>query len=119
MRGARPYSQAGFCPYNERHLVKKACTMRRWLLVLVGWCVFNVGACAGTVLPTHRAQVLRVVSPYMPVRIMPLGDSITYGVKSHDGGGYRTRLWHLLQQSGTAVDFVGSLAAGPADIDQD
>jgi lysophospholipase L1-like esterase len=51
-----------------------------------------------------------------PIKIMPLGDSITYGVESDEGGGvnhggYRFGLWNLLQGSGSPyqgnVDFVG------------
>lgn len=43
-----------------------------------------------------------------PVRIMPLGDSITAGP-----GCWRAMLWHRLQTSGyTGVDFVGSQSDG-------
>lgn len=41
-----------------------------------------------------------------PVRIMPLGDSITQGQVRF--GSYRRALWLLLEQSGYRVDFVGS-----------
>jgi large repetitive protein len=45
-----------------------------------------------------------------PVRIMPLGDSITLGCCSgtSNEGGYRTRLYSLLADSGYQVDFVGT-----------
>ena len=42
-----------------------------------------------------------------PVRIMPVGDSITYGSGS-PGGGYRFPLWHLLTNAGYTVDFTGT-----------
>ncbi|MDP3850554.1 MAG: Ig-like domain-containing protein, partial [Luteolibacter sp.] len=46
-----------------------------------------------------------------PVRIMPLGDSITYGVTSGDvEGGYRTQLHSLLSNAGYNVDFVGTFS---------
>jgi lysophospholipase L1-like esterase len=48
------------------------------------------------------------------VRIMPLGDSLTYGSKA--AGGYRLELWTRLQRDGAAVDFVGSLQHGPASL---
>jgi lysophospholipase L1-like esterase len=48
------------------------------------------------------------------VRIMPLGDSITYGSKAP--GGYRLELWTRLQRDGAAVDFVGSRQDGPASL---
>ncbi|KAH7090951.1 hypothetical protein BKA62DRAFT_834936 [Auriculariales sp. MPI-PUGE-AT-0066] len=40
-----------------------------------------------------------------------LGDSITYGVQSSDGTGYRTTL-HKLLEPGNTVDFIGSVKAG-------
>jgi hypothetical protein len=41
-----------------------------------------------------------------PIRIMPLGDSITHGVSGR--ASYRYDLWHAFQASACAVDFVGS-----------
>lgn len=51
------------------------------------------------------------------VRIMPLGDSITVGVGSTDGAGYRSRLERRLAAAGLPVDFVGSRDAGPPGLD--
>lgn len=55
-------------------------------------------------------------------RIMPLGDSITYGVTNFDGtnnnpsallaAGYRKPLYDSLVNAGYAVDFVGSFSGG-------
>jgi acyl-CoA thioesterase-1 len=42
-----------------------------------------------------------------PVRIMPLGDSITQGDAKF--GSYRRPLWHMLRKSGYNVDVVGSM----------
>lgn len=58
----------------------------------------------------------------VPLRIMPLGDSITYGMHTYDEfltqeslvGGYRQFLWRMLQDSNKSVDFVGSQQAGTA-----
>ncbi|MFC7219520.1 FG-GAP-like repeat-containing protein [Streptomyces polyrhachis] len=44
--------------------------------------------------------------------VMPLGDSITLGVGSSTGDGYRPGLWSRLQGHGENVDFVGSLSSG-------
>lgn len=41
-------------------------------------------------------------------RIMPLGDSLTFGDGSSHGGGYRKDLWHALDNAGYEVEFVGS-----------
>ncbi|MFK4037045.1 GDSL-type esterase/lipase family protein [Nonomuraea wenchangensis] len=48
------------------------------------------------------------------LRIMPLGDSITYGAGSSNGGGYRPALHNLLKDDRAAVTFVGSQRSGPA-----
>ena len=58
-------------------------------------------ACAAGLRPVS-AQVL-------PTRILPLGDSITYG--SPVAGGYRARLYQLLTTAGYNVDFVGTQTA--------
>jgi lysophospholipase L1-like esterase len=47
------------------------------------------------------------------VRIMPLGDSITYGQGSSTGGGYRLPLWNDLRARGIKITFVGSERTGP------
>jgi lysophospholipase L1-like esterase len=57
-------------------------------------------------------------------RVMPLGDSLTFGFVGdgiHDNdGGYRAFLWNSLVQTGfTNVDFVGSFQNGPPTIDRD
>lgn len=49
-----------------------------------------------------------------PVRVMPLGDSITYGAKSP--GGYRVGLWQKFVAGGYSVDFVGSRTDGPSTL---
>lgn len=57
-----------------------------------------------------------------PVRILPLGDSITESLTGY--ASYRYYLWHLLQQDGFVVDFTGTrsgVASGPplfSDFDQ-
>ena len=43
-----------------------------------------------------------------PLRIMPLGDSITQG----DDSSYRRPLWIALEKAGMRVDFVGSMSGG-------
>jgi len=58
-----------------------------------------------------------------PVRIMPLGDSITQAAAGH--ASYRYWLWQRLQAAGYAADFVGSMhenhggPAAHADFDGD
>ena len=60
-----------------------------------------------------------------PIRIMPIGDSLTYDDSYADHRdhtrpagqrhGYRNYLWYKLEEAGYSVDFVGSRNAG-ADI---
>lgn len=46
-----------------------------------------------------------------PVRIMPLGDSLTSGVSTYPvNGAYRNRLYTLLSNAGYNVDFVGTFS---------
>jgi lysophospholipase L1-like esterase len=55
-----------------------------------------------------------------PIRILPLGDSLTHGVGSSDRSGYRARLRNDLTAAGLTVDFVGSQRAGAgADPDHE
>jgi lysophospholipase L1-like esterase len=50
--------------------------------------------------------------PADPITIMPLGDSITVGVNSTDGSGYRDPLYTDLTNGGLSFKFVGSTTAG-------
>ncbi len=50
----------------------------------------------------------------VPVRVMPLGDSITYGYP--DTSGYRVGLAQLASQAGESIDFVGTLQHGPPEL---
>lgn len=51
-----------------------------------------------------------------PCKILPLGDSITRGVKSSDDAGYRSQLFKLMVADKQNVTFVGSLANGPTQV---
>ena len=48
------------------------------------------------------------------VTIMPLGDSITYGIGA--AGSYRTQLWKWLVNDGDRINFVGSMSSGSSDL---
>jgi lysophospholipase L1-like esterase len=53
-------------------------------------------------------------APAIPnaIRVMPLGDSITYGVGSSTTSSYRADLWRRLAVNGYGADFVGSVSSG-------
>jgi lysophospholipase L1-like esterase len=58
-------------------------------------------------------------------RILPIGDSLTYGVSPSDNGsnnsaeGYREPLWQSFSSQGMLIDFVGDRQAGSTLPDQD
>ena len=56
-----------------------------------------------------------------PTRILPLGDSITFGSGGTANlGGYRSKLYTSLTTAGYNVDYVGSLTTNSSGIpDQD
>jgi len=60
----------------------------------------------------------RIGTPHSgPIRIMPLGDSITNGTGEQSG--YRNKLYHDLMAIGLKVDFVGSLRTNGCDSLED
>jgi lysophospholipase L1-like esterase len=65
-------------------------------------------------LPTQNASsttnVIRILQA--PLRVMPLGDSITYGLPV--AGGYRAPLYQLITNSGRTLDFIGMQTANSA-----
>ena len=54
-----------------------------------------------------RESIARLRNPEAPVRILPLGDSITQADMRHHG--YRYNLWLKLIDAGVNFDFVGSM----------
>jgi lysophospholipase L1-like esterase len=65
------------------------------------------------------ARIINVAgAPGPPARIMPLGDSLTYGAGhlSHQFGGYRIDLLQKLTDAGVAVDFLGTQQSGPGSM---
>jgi len=51
------------------------------------------------------------------LRVLPLGDSITYGTGSAETAGYRAPLRTMLQQAGYSVDFVGTRTDNPGTLE--
>ncbi|KAJ7173061.1 lipolytic enzyme [Mycena crocata] len=60
---------------------------------------------------TTSAPTSTSTSTGLDIRLLPLGDSITYGFTSSDGNGYRSILHNLLQ-TGNTIDFIGSSKSG-------
>jgi lysophospholipase L1-like esterase len=91
--------------------------MRLGMGLILGIAAVAVAA-ACTVAPPPRPSAPAVSSVAL-LRIMPLGDSITYGLGSTDGAGYRADLARRLAAAGFRADFVGSQRSGPIGADDD
>ncbi|CAJ2503200.1 Uu.00g105940.m01.CDS01 [Anthostomella pinea] len=78
----------------------------------------------GYALPAPAGRDERPVSPRagfangIPLRIMPLGASITYGLKSSDGNGYRLALRDSITAHGNEVNMVGTHPNGTMQDNQ-
>ncbi|MEU6557281.1 ricin-type beta-trefoil lectin domain protein [Streptomyces sp. NPDC046915] len=80
------------------------------LTAALGVCtVWPVAAAPGTGAPPAAGQAAAAPTA---LRLMPMGDSITWGVGSPSGNGYRGFLWNQLAADGHTLDFVGSGRAG-------
>ncbi|UNI21161.1 hypothetical protein JDV02_007175 [Purpureocillium takamizusanense] len=62
--------------------------------------------------PTDAARQLDDRAGKVPLRLMPLGASITAGLRSSTGNGYRQDLRALLVKDGHPIDMVGSRKSG-------
>ncbi|WP_328550367.1 MULTISPECIES: ricin-type beta-trefoil lectin domain protein [unclassified Streptomyces] len=76
-----------------------------WILPLITLVTAALGMTAAGVAPASAAS-------NTPLRVMPLGDSITWGVGSSTGNGYRGPLWNELAADGHPLDFVGTVRNG-------
>jgi lysophospholipase L1-like esterase len=80
--------------------------MKRYLLcVIAATAALGLGA-APAVAGTATAHPAAATPTSL--RVMPLGDSITWGIGSSTGNGYRAALGSELTGEGHALDFVGS-----------
>ncbi|KAJ4214596.1 hypothetical protein NW759_010151 [Fusarium solani] len=61
---------------------------------------------------TQHGQFSTLTATKKPLRLMPVGGSVTYGVGSSDGNGYRQFLGDMLRADGYQVQFVGSRRSG-------
>jgi lysophospholipase L1-like esterase len=54
-----------------------------------------------------------------PIKILPIGDSLTKGIGSTHRAGYRLEFLARMKAAGVDVDMVGSFHDGPKEIDRD
>ncbi|WP_406465970.1 ricin-type beta-trefoil lectin domain protein [Streptomyces sp. NBC_00111] len=83
--------------------------MKRFIATLSLALTTAAGVLWSGALPASAAEQAPAASA---LRLMPLGDSITDGIGSSTGNGYRGPLWSELNAGGYALDFVGSSRAG-------
>ncbi|MFE6620047.1 ricin-type beta-trefoil lectin domain protein [Streptomyces sp. NPDC057740] len=76
------------------------------------WIVPLFTLVAATLGATTAGVTSASAAPNTPLRVMPLGDSITWGVGSSTGNGYRGPLWNQLSADGHPLDFVGTVRGG-------
>ncbi|CAM5453795.1 hypothetical protein [Streptomyces afghaniensis 772] [Streptomyces afghaniensis] len=76
-----------------------------WVLPLITLVAATLGVTAAGVAPV-------LVASDTLLRVMPLGDSITWGVGSSTGNGYRGPLSNKLAADGHPLDFVGTVQNG-------
>ena len=72
---------------------------------------------SATPAPAHTTEAATPAPAKL--RIMPLGDSITYGLGDDGLGSYREVLGRKLAAKGLRFDFVGSMESGPPGMDRD
>lgn len=66
----------------------------------------------GNALGVFGEQTTQALPQGLKLRILPLGDSITYGIGSSKGNSYRKDLYEKLTASGASVQSLGSLKSG-------
>lgn len=72
----------------------------------------QVTASPVAVAPSDPGVDLQPRGQSQPLKIMPLGASITAGFKSEDGNGYRETLYNHLTSKKWNFEFVGSIDNG-------
>ncbi|RBQ98175.1 hypothetical protein FVER53590_13585 [Fusarium verticillioides] len=91
-------------------------TSRSCRLLITGQCASRIHVTSTTSNKVNQASVTlystQTTPPNVALRLMPLGGSVTYGVGSSDGNGYRKLLRDLLLADGFEVCMVGSRKAG-------
>lgn len=88
------------------------------------WCNHDMSNLKKKVLPMFRATTIAValfaaasaVAASNTIRVMPLGDSITYGQGWDPHGGYRAVLREALTSDGYSIDYVGTQTANAGTL---
>ncbi|KAL4867215.1 hypothetical protein BDV12DRAFT_198425 [Aspergillus spectabilis] len=96
----------GQSPTGNRRWDAWTIAMTLMLVISNLWIIPVSGAATGTV----RARA--PIAGGLDLRVLPIGDSITWGAQSSDSNGYRKQLFNRLVGRGNKVDFVGGTQSG-------
>jgi lysophospholipase L1-like esterase len=77
----------------------------------------RLAACALALFAAVASPAAADANPSVPVKVMALGDSLTVGVGSTRGGGYRAPFWERMRDAGIEIDMVGGKIDGPETFD--
>ncbi|KAM0436817.1 hypothetical protein ACHAPT_002529 [Fusarium lateritium] len=83
-------------------------TLTAFTLVLSGFWIPVANAST----PTTHLKPRAPIAGGKELRVLPIGDSITWGAQSSDENGYRKKLYEKLVARGNSVDFVGGMNTG-------
>ncbi|KAJ5377735.1 uncharacterized protein N7496_005144 [Penicillium cataractarum] len=86
---------------------------RRWNAWVTLFMTLMLGVTSNAAaLATKTLQPRAPIADGIELRVLPIGDSITWGAQSSDDAGYRKYLHDMLDARGNEVDFVGSVTSG-------
>ena len=94
------------------------CTYYALISLVLFWVPANASASPGSPIrinpriPTKHAHRRQPIANGVDLRILPLGDSITFGMGSSDGNGYRLILSNLISKKGNSLHYIGSVKSG-------
>ncbi|KAE8452063.1 hypothetical protein EG329_002229 [Mollisiaceae sp. DMI_Dod_QoI] len=86
--------------------------MYRLLQVLSCLLAVKYISAAPAPVPETSLSGISTINNNVPLRILPLGNSITWGYLSTDGNGYRLDLLNQLTANGTTVQYIGLQRSG-------
>ncbi|MFG2953677.1 FG-GAP-like repeat-containing protein [Streptomyces sp. NPDC048291] len=109
-------------PWAKANLARHIKDLGTWIRGKVPWINNWLGASAGEGIDQLGQELEELTNlideatrdwgGLRTVRLLPVGDSITYGIGSSDGNGYRGDLWNDLDQQQLDPDFVGQVKSG-------
>lgn len=78
--------------------------------------IFRARLCRGYLVLAALAVASTNRVAAAPLKVMPLGDSVTLGYPFESNAGYRGQLWRRFGSSSANIDFLGSLLGGSPSV---